>query len=157
MKSQRKKCKKSVHQYGKKVKLDNDEPNESKRWSLRSEHIHENKVKLNNDEPTLFEKIPSEILSIIVQYLTKKSLIAWNGVNKRFYESSIQKLWKQPSSKLYGKAFTQEISHLPIKTLHSKFLIDWYHVRNIKRYLPQTLDEYYRWLYCTGGKLFTNA
>ena len=131
MESQRKRSIKSVHKYGKKVKLDNNEPNEKE-------------VKLDNDGPTLFEKIPFEILWIIVQYLTKKSLIAWNGVNKRFYESSIQKLWKQPSSKLYGKAFTQEISHLPIKTLHSKFLIDWYHVRNIKRYLPQTLDEYYR-------------
>ena len=143
MESQRKRSIKSVHKYGKKVKLDNNEPNESKRESsLRSEHIHEKEVKLDNDEPTLFEKLPFEILSIIIQYLTKKSLIAWNGANKRFYESSIQKLWKQPSSKLSGKVHIHEISHLPIKTLHSKFLIDQYHVPTIMTYLPQTLDEY---------------
>ena len=49
-------------------------------------------MKLNNNKPSLFEKIPSEILLIIIQYLTNKLLIAWNGGNKRFYETSIQKI-----------------------------------------------------------------
>ena len=116
---------------------------ESKRKrSLRSAHKYEKKVKLNNDQPTLFDKIPFEILSIMVQYLTKKSLIAWNGVNKRFYESSVQKLWNQPSSWLSGKVHIYEISHLPIKTLHSKFLINQYDVPDIMTYLPRTLNEY---------------
>ena len=116
---------------------------ESKRKrSLRSAHKYEKKVKLNNDQPILFDKIPFEILSIMVQYLTKKSLIAWNGVNKRFYESSVQKLWSHPSPWLSAKVYMHEISHLPIKTLHSKLIINHHDASDIMTYLPRTLNEY---------------
>ena len=114
--------------------------------SLRSVHKYEKKAKLkisdNDDRPALFDKIPSEILLIMVQYLTKKSLIAWNGVNRRFYESSVQKLWSHPSPWGYAKVYMHEISHLPIKTLHSKFLINQRNVPYMMMYLPRTLNEY---------------
>ena len=69
-----------------------------------------------DESPSMFDKIPIEILELMVEYLPKKSLIAWNRVNKRFYESSVEKLWRHPGSWLWCRARMHELTHLPIKS-----------------------------------------
>ena len=119
-----------------------------KRKSLRSGNNDEKRMKLTVPEgnnvdksPSMFDKIPIEILELMVEYLPKKSLIAWNRVNQRFYESSIEKLWRHPGSWLWCRARMHELSHLPIKILNSKMVRDST-LLDIVAKLPETLQEY---------------
>ena len=124
-----------------------------KRRSLHSENHYAKRIKLtdSNDDGNclaMFDKIPFEILLLMVQYLPKTSLIAWNRVNKRFYDSSIQKLWHHPGSWLWNKARMHQLSHLPIQILNSKMIRDSTEL-NIVTTLPKSLKIYILddWIY----------
>ena len=127
-----------------------------RRRSLHSENHYTKQIKLSvyedsNDNDgclAVFDKIPFEILLLMVQYLPKTSLIAWNRVNKRFYDSSVQRLWHHPGSRLWNKARMHQLSHLPIKILNSKMVRDSTEL-NIVTTLPKSLKIYIidDWIY----------